>query len=98
MESEDTKKKPLGRKQKIAIWGYGIPYAVTVLPMLASAGSGLLSGTVEGDKLALDAIDRLVSFTQIYGLVAVASILVVAGAVTGIDAVAGAIGSKRAQP
>jgi len=86
--------RKLGRNQKIAIWSYGIPYAVSVLPMLVSVGSGLLSGTVEGDHLALEAIDRLVSFTQLYGLVAVGSILVVAGAIKSIDSVAGAISKK----
>ena len=91
-------KKALGRNQKLAIWCYAVPYAVAVLPMLASVASGLMSGTVEGDQLVLASIDRLVTFTQVYALVAVASILVVSGAIKGVDAVAGAIGKAKATP
>jgi len=87
-------KKVLGRKQKLAAWGYAIPFATVALPTWISIGKGLWGG----DHAAVAAyIDRLIGFAEVYGLVAVASMLVAAGVVSSVGAVAGAIAARKSE-
>ena len=81
-----------GRNQKIAIFGYLTPFAAVVLPAFVTLGGALFRGD---SQTQLAVIDKLISFAQVYGLVAVSSILVVAGAIKGVGSVAQAIMAKN---
>jgi hypothetical protein len=95
LETTDEAKRRLGRKQVLAAWGYAIPFASVMLPTWSAIGKALW----QGDHASVATyIEKLIGFAEVYGLVAVASMLVAAGVVTSIGAVAGAISSRRAEP
>lgn len=81
--------KRLGRNQKIAIGCYAMPFLSVVMPAFYS----LVTAADEATKLAI--IDKLATFAEVYGLVAVGSILVASGIIKSISAVAGAIGNGK---
>jgi len=88
---EGTGEKKLGRNQKLAAVGYLIPFAAVVVPSLGS----MVAAVVHSDTATqMAVIDKLVAFGEVYGLVAVASVLVVSGAIKSVAEVAGAISRK----
>jgi hypothetical protein len=82
-------KKKLGRNQKLAIWAYGIVAGTAMVPTYVAMGVAL-----SRDKMpeVLACVDKSIDFAGDYGLKAVASLLVVSGAIKGVDKVATAVG------
>ena len=73
----DAPKKKLGSTQKLAAAAYAVPFASVVLPAFVTLGAAIIrsSPTVDTTATQLAVIDRLISFSQLYGLVAVGCIL-----------------------
>lgn len=89
--AEDSGRKPLGRNQRLAIACYSVGYGAVTFPMFVTLGVAIYRNDM---PTVLTILDKLATFTQVYGLVAIASILVVSGAIKGVGAVAGAIRAK----
>jgi len=89
--SEPTTKKPLGRNQKIAAIGYLVPWVSVVLP---AVGTLAMSWWRNDFGTALAVLDRLITFAEVYGLIAVGCLLGISGAVKGVSAMADAAIAK----
>lgn len=84
-----AKKEPLGRNQRIAIIGYGIPFAAVVLPTYLMMLVALYRNDIPS---VLAGVERIANFSIVYAPIAMGTILVVAGAIKSVRAL-----SKRHQ-
>lgn len=87
--SAPTAKTPLGRNQKVACWAYSVGAAIAMLPLYVTMAVALYRDNLD---VAVMCVKESIAFAGDYGLKAVASILVVSGAIKGVGQVATMVG------